>query len=59
MSDTITYYKGVMTLEDFREIVRDLQSQGVAQKRYDPFEYMHPNLRAEVDEAFRGRLLEL
>jgi hypothetical protein len=54
MSDTFTY-KGAMTLEDFREIVRELQSQ--KPKSIDPFEYLKysQQLQTQIDEAFRER----
>jgi len=41
MSDTVTYYKGAMTLEDFREIVRSLQAR--KPESVDPFEQLRNN----------------
>jgi len=46
-------YKSAMTLEEFREIVRELQSQ----KPVFIEPYMSPGIRAQIEEAFREHFL--
>lgn len=53
MSKDNIYYSGALTLEEFRKIVRELESQGL--KRIDPFEHVKnsPVIQKAIDEAFK------